>query len=441
MRDEFEYLERLFYDTYEKIENEDEISIVFLNKDICEKLKYEFDKIKKIYFDIAGQGKSREAVQSMFEFRAKRLLSFKTRIECCLKSALEDLIIFQINYDSYDYYANLLVAYEGVVGLLKFITVKLFVSLNDILEDESLILRYKSIDETKVEVWREEFFKSFSLGNDHVLFDSVMFEASEYADSPLNSLSDVQSEPKDEEIGKDDIVKDFTSFQDFVRDVKSQVYINLYDSNRTYSFIQKPLKVLDSLLDTTDNLVQEEEVLNFLIETNIASAETYAYSVEYLNKSLSGKNEKERYEVLIAFKKRLYTLKDSPTYRKHHLSNIMTLVDVTLDKLIVFIEDKLKNYDSTLLNSMSSSNGFGKVKSNLTVSQMALFFRLLCDENILQTDNITKLSKQIASSFSSKQKDDISYKSVKNNFDSPQNEAIEFWETKLVRLRQLLNKY
>jgi hypothetical protein len=51
------------------------------------------------------------------------------------------------------------------------------------------------------------------------------------------------------------------------------------------------------------------------------------------------------------------------------------------------------------------------------------------------------LTKQIASTFSSKQKDDISSKSVKNNYDSPQNEAIEFWETKLIRLRQLLNKY
>ncbi|WP_320018245.1 hypothetical protein [Labilibaculum manganireducens] len=443
MRDEFEYLERLFYDTYEKIENEDEIHIVFLNKDISEKLAYEFDTIKKLYFDIAGQGKSREAVQSMFEFRARRLLNFKTKIESHLKFALEDLVILQIrdDDDNYDDYSNLLVAYQGIVGLLKFITVKLYVSLDDILDDESLILRYKQINETQVEIWRKELFKRFSLGNDYVLFDSVTFEAGEYADSPLNSLSDVQSEPKDEEIEKDDIGKNSMSFQDFVRVVKSHMRVEMYDSNRTYLFFQKNLKVLDGLLETTDNFVREEEVLNFLIETNITPAETFDYSVELLNIALSGKNEKERFEVLIAFKKRLFTLKDSPSYRHLHLSNIMTLVDNTLDKLIAFVDNKLVKYDRDLLDNTGSSNGFGKIKSNLTVSQMALFFRLLSDENILETNNITKLSKQIASSFSSKQKDDISYKSVKNNFDSPQNEAIEFWETKLVRLRQLLNKY
>jgi len=443
MRDEFEYLERLFYDTYEKFENEDEIHIVFLNKDISEKLAYEFDTIKKLYFDIAGQGKSREAVQSMFEFRARRLLKFKERIESCLKSTLEDLLIHQIgdDDDNYDYYMNFLAAYEGVVGLLKFITIKLFVSLDDILGDESLILRYKQINDTQVEIWRKEIFKSFSLGNDYVLFDSITFEASKYSDASVNSLTDIQIQPKDKEIEKDDLGKDSMSFQDFVRDVKYQIYIEMYDSNRAYLFIQKPLKVLDGLLETTDNFVREEEVLNFLIETNIAPVETFDYSVEHLNNALSGKNEKERYEVLIAFKKRFFTLKDSPLYRHLHLSNIMTLVDNTLDKLIAFVDNKLVKYDRDLLDNTGSSNGFGKIKSNLTVSQMALFFRLLSDENILETNNITKLSKQIASSFSSKQKDDISYKSVKNHFDSPQNEAIEFWDTKLVRLRQLLNKY
>jgi hypothetical protein len=443
MRDEFEYLERLFYGTYEKIENEDEIHIAFLKKNISEKLTYEFDNIKKIYFDIAGQGKSREAVQSMFEFRGRRLLNFKKRIDLFLKSTLEDLIIYQFGDDcnNFDNYTNLLVAYEGVVGLLKFITIKLFVSLDDILDDESLILRYKQINETQVEIWRKELFKSFSLGNDYVLFDSVTFEASQYPDASDNSLDDVQSQPKDNEIEIDDIGKDSMSFQDFVREVKSQMSIEMYDSNRTYLFLQKSLKVLDGLLETTDSFVQEETVLNFLIETNIASAYTYRYSVEYLNESLSGKNEKERYDVLIAFKKRLYTLKDSPSYRHLHLSNIMTVIDNTLDKLIAFVDNKLEKYDRELLENISSSNALGKIKTNLTVPQLGLLFRLLSDEKLLQTDNVSQLTKQIASTFSSKQKDDISSKSVKNNYDSPQNEAIEFWETKLIRLRQLLNKY
>ncbi|MBI9058277.1 MAG: hypothetical protein JEZ01_10965 [Labilibaculum sp.] len=441
--DEFEYLERLFYLTYEKFENKDEIPIVFVNKDISEKLKYDFDSIKKLYFDLAGQGKSREAVQSMFEFRAKRLLSFKTRIESFLKSTLEDLIIERMSDDAhnYDYYTNLFVAYEGVVGMLKFITVKLFVSLDNVLDDESLILKYKKIDEAKVEIWRKEFFKSFSLGNDYELFDSVTFVAGEYPYASDNSLEDIQSQPEDTEIERDDLVKNPMSFQNFVRDVKSQVRIELYNSNRSYSFIQKPLKVLDSLLETTDNLIREEEVLNFLIETNIASAETFYYSVEYLNKSLSGKNEKERYGILIEFKKRLHTLKDSPSYREFHLSKIMTLVDVTLDKLMVFVESKLKNYDSTLLNNTSGSSGLGKIKTNLTVSQISLLFRLMYDDKDIKTDNKTKLSQQIASSFSSKRMDDISAKNIKNSIDSPDNDAIEFWDKKLVRLRQLLKKY
>jgi len=75
-----------------------------------------------------------------------------------------------------------------------------------------------------------------------------------------------------------------------------------------------------------------------------------------------------------------------------------------------------------------------KLKTNLTVKQLAYFFRALNNEGIIESKHKTDIFNFIAESFSSKQKDDVSVNSIKNLFDIPDPAAIDFWQEKFYHL-------
>jgi hypothetical protein len=93
--------------------------------------------------------------------------------------------------------------------------------------------------------------------------------------------------------------------------------------------------------------------------------------------------------------------------------------------------EKLENY----INTETPIQYVNKLKINLSVADISLFFRLLYDENILEVDNNTDLYRFIAQSFTSKQSDNISDKSVKNKFLTPDSTAISNLNALLVNLR------
>ena len=81
-----------------------------------------------------------------------------------------------------------------------------------------------------------------------------------------------------------------------------------------------------------------------------------------------------------------------------------------------------------------------KLKTNLTVKEIAYLFRALHDEGIIESRQKTDLFNFIAENFSSKQKDEISANSIKNAFDTPDYNAVDFWQEKFTHLMQKAKK-
>lgn len=81
-----------------------------------------------------------------------------------------------------------------------------------------------------------------------------------------------------------------------------------------------------------------------------------------------------------------------------------------------------------------------KLKTNLTVKEIAYLFRALYEEGIIDAKHKTDIFNFIAESFSSKQKEDVSANSIKNAFDVPDFNAMDFWFEKFIRLRDRTKK-
>ena len=81
-----------------------------------------------------------------------------------------------------------------------------------------------------------------------------------------------------------------------------------------------------------------------------------------------------------------------------------------------------------------------KLKTNLTVKQIAYLFRALYDEGIIESKHKTDICNFIAESFSSKQKEDVSANSLRNAFESPDFNAVDFWHEKFTHLMQRAKK-
>lgn len=81
-----------------------------------------------------------------------------------------------------------------------------------------------------------------------------------------------------------------------------------------------------------------------------------------------------------------------------------------------------------------------KLKTNLTVKEIAYLFRALHDEGIIEARQKTDIFNFISESFSSKQKEDISANSIKNAFDTPDFNAVDFWQEKFTHFMQKAKK-
>lgn len=77
-----------------------------------------------------------------------------------------------------------------------------------------------------------------------------------------------------------------------------------------------------------------------------------------------------------------------------------------------------------------------KIPTDLNVGELALIFRLFVEEKIMLPKSKTDLFKVISAIFQSKKTTDLSQNSIKNKFDSPETNAFDFWDTKLVDLRR-----
>lgn len=86
------------------------------------------------------------------------------------------------------------------------------------------------------------------------------------------------------------------------------------------------------------------------------------------------------------------------------------------------------------------SKGNSKLVMSISVSDIALLFRLLDEEGILDYKHRTEIYRFISSCIQSLNQDQISEASIKNKFLSPDNTAISNIDALLVNLRQRLKK-
>ena len=81
-----------------------------------------------------------------------------------------------------------------------------------------------------------------------------------------------------------------------------------------------------------------------------------------------------------------------------------------------------------------------KVDTNLTVPQLAYLFRALVDEDLITPKQKTDLFKAVSEIFKTKGTETISSSSFKNHFNSPESNAIDFWQGKFTHLMQRAKK-
>ena len=86
-------------------------------------------------------------------------------------------------------------------------------------------------------------------------------------------------------------------------------------------------------------------------------------------------------------------------------------------------------------------NHMGKLKWQLTVPQLAGFFKILVDSNLLEVKNKSEFCRSIADLFQSSGNDNLSWRSFKNHFDSPSPDAIRFCQEEFLNLNQIAARF
>jgi hypothetical protein len=121
-------------------------------------------------------------------------------------------------------------------------------------------------------------------------------------------------------------------------------------------------------------------------------------------------------------------------YNKYRMEILLYLINEM--KSIIKKKD-LKEENSKVSN---LTNEFSKLEMNLSVSDIALLFRLLDEEKLLKYKHRTEIYQYISSTIKSSNQENISPKSLKNLFLSPNNSSIEKFKFLLSNLKQKLTK-
>lgn len=107
----------------------------------------------------------------------------------------------------------------------------------------------------------------------------------------------------------------------------------------------------------------------------------------------------------------------------------------TLFEALTFINDKAGRGDSAEKTSLRK-----KIRSELTVGQLAYFFKLMMDEKLISFKAKTEVYNFIADNFDTSRQGDISSDSVKNKMDSPNPKDMDLVKEKLLHMLQFLKK-
>ncbi|MBI1226850.1 MAG: hypothetical protein GC192_16580 [Bacteroidetes bacterium] len=131
-------------------------------------------------------------------------------------------------------------------------------------------------------------------------------------------------------------------------------------------------------------------------------------------------------------------LQNKPGFTASNLIPFDIQIDLEIEKL-----RQLETLFSTVSMQPSSMNEeavLPKIKINFTVAELAYFFRAMYDLDLIPRQFKTEVCKFLAAHFQTKQSEDISWRSIKNHFDSPTSKAMENCYEHFVHLMQKAKK-
>lgn len=81
-----------------------------------------------------------------------------------------------------------------------------------------------------------------------------------------------------------------------------------------------------------------------------------------------------------------------------------------------------------------------KSKMNLSVSELALGVKFLEIVKIIDAQQKTELYRMIIENIQTKGSENIGYKSFKNKFENPDNNAVKFWQDKFAEIQKYIQE-
>lgn len=174
---------------------------------------------------------------------------------------------------------------------------------------------------------------------------------------------------------------------------------------------------------------KEEDIKVFLYKYNITEDEIFSHK----------KIDNDLYNIL-SNEPPSFSETSAPEYNQDTAVAQTTFYNYYYGCAINQILEYIAEHEAKVSAALNPVKPYAKIKTNLSVSQLAFMFRALFDNKIIPASNKTELFKTIAEVFQTKGKDDPSKNSIKNKFDTPDTNAVEFWDEKFLHLKQYTHK-
>lgn len=162
-----------------------------------------------------------------------------------------------------------------------------------------------------------------------------------------------------------------------------------------------------------------------------ARNDTYAIFHQFINESFHESQEVKFNPDLIDFQDLQYNI------TKKALVFIKTKINVLKGSQELIDKESKPIYGVPPVNLFHN-----KIKTNLTVPQIACLFKYFSEENdILDMKNKTDLYRNIAACFTSKRKEEFAAGTVGKNFNQPDEQSLEYWKEKCTHFLQFIKKF
>lgn len=219
-------------------------------------------------------------------------------------------------------------------------------------------------------------------------------------------------------------VKDRISYQELI-------YYNTYISQFYTELKTNPLitegRIIEIMFHVNYNAISFLEYLQKQIVSTLNELHEKNLQLDYLYKILKETNQKNICSHL-AFAPSDLSLK--------------VLLSAWIEEEIQYITKILNNQDSKdSLFTTNNQKEVGKIQSELTVSELALLFRILHDTDALPHDNQSELIQFIAESFYTKKAESISVASLRTKYYSPDNGTLVSLKLKIEKILLQINQY